>query len=387
MEWAGSRGPLRFDRFMRVALTDPAHGYYTAGPERTGRNGDFITSPEISAAFGECLGVQIAEMLARIGPGPRTIVELGAGNGSLALDVVRRLPPELADLTVLLVEASSERRASQRRLFERHAPVGCRLTQAASLEEARRLAPGPLTGVVYSNEYFDALPVRVVRRSGETLEELFVATGDERLVPAWQPAEERLRVEAARWGAAPADGVTAELGLEAAAAASEIASWIGDGYHLIVDYGWPAAELYAPELRPSGTLLAYSEHRTNEEIFEQVGRQDLTAHVNFSALEDAGAAQGLVTEGFTTQDRFLVALGLADRIVQLAASMDPAAIRKRLSLMMLMHPSGMGRTFKILVQSRGVRRQPLLAGLADPFARPVEGAEPAALGQPSFQRP
>jgi SAM-dependent MidA family methyltransferase len=145
------------------------------------------------------------------------------------------------------------------------------------------------------------------------------------------------------------------------------------GFSFVIDYGDRAGRLYDSDARPAGTLMAYHRHRASEDPFVRVGAQDLTAHVNFSAIEDASAAEGLATIGLTTQHRFLIALGLADRIADLSSSSTPVDVRRRLAMMSLIHPEGMGGIFRVLVQGKGVGPAPL-RGLQDPFA--PSGASP-----------
>lgn len=370
-------GPISFARFMHLALNHPAYGYYSTGPERIGRSGDFITSPEVSAVFGECIAAQILEMDRLLDGGPLTLVELGPGTGRLAEDILTALRAGdrgtgAADrvvqrLTFILVESSAGLRAAQRARLEDRAG-GTHIAWARAVEEAVALAGGKIRGVVLSNEFFDVLPVHVVVRREGTLYEKHVGISDdafdEVLVPVG-PGE--LLDYATRYGVAPADGMEAEIGLEAMRVAGVIADGLEAGFHMAIDYGDEAKTLYS-RLRPRGTLLSYSGHRTNERFLDRPGMQDITAHVNFTALIDAGQARGLRTAGLTTQDRFLLAFGIADRIATLAASTDPADIRRRLSLMMLIHPEGMGRTFKILLQHKGLAKPPALTGLTDPFS-------------------
>lgn len=364
-------GPIPFDRFMDQALHHPSLGYYARGPERLGPGGDFITSPEISAAFGECLASQIAEMDRLLGREPFTLVELGAGSGRLAEDILSAFASGAAGdlperLTLLLVERSERMRGANHRL-EGH-PGARRVLTAASLEEATRAVGGGIRGAVISNEFFDALPTHIVARRDGRLHELLVglASSGDRLAPVHRLVEDAdLLAYAERYRVAPEEGMEAEICLEALTQLRRIALCLERGFHLCVDYGHPADELYSGR-RPRGTLLAYRRHTVSEEFLERVGEQDLTAHVNFTALIEEGREAGLDSAGLTTQDRFLISLGLAGRIAQLAGQKDAAAIRRRLSLMALIHPEGMGGTFRVLIQYKGIKR-PALTGLLDPY--------------------
>ena len=307
---------------MSIALHHPEVGYYAGESERIGRQGDFITSPEVSASFGECLALQVTEMDRLLGGGPFTLVELGAGSGRLAEDMLRTFAgSDLSSrLTVILVEHGRRMGLQQRRRLE-----GChgavRVVHAGSLAEASDLVGGGIEGAIVSNELFDALPVhRVVRRQGSLLEAHVTLSREDppRFETVLLPVDDPALLEySVRYGVAGEEGMEAEIGLEALRLIREIAQCLRRGFHLAVDYGHSARELYS-SLHSRGTLLAYSRHTANEDFFERVGQQDMTSHVNFSALIDQGRLLGLHTAGLTSQDRFLVSFGLAEKIVRLA---------------------------------------------------------------------
>jgi SAM-dependent MidA family methyltransferase len=372
-------GPITFEEYMALALYHPDKGYYAARAGRIGRRGDFITSPEVSPAFGGCIALQLIEMDRQLGSGPFTLVELGAGSGRLAGDILSGLAADpMTDLpsrlTLILVETSPALREESKTRLDGHGGAR-RILSAGSLDEAVERAGGAIGGAVISNELFDALPVRIVRRAGGQLLEKCVDVARDaepgsgcRLVETLMPVEDTaLLAYAERYGVAREEGTETEVGLQAARLVRQIATGLERGFHLAIDYGYEAEELYSPA-RSRGTLLAYWRHRTNEEVLERVGEQDLTAHVNFSALIDEGRAGGLETAGLTTQDRFLLAFDLADRIEKLAGATDPSSIRERLSLISLIHPEGMGRTFRMLFQYKGIPT-PDLTGLRDPYAQ------------------
>lgn len=369
-------GPIPFDAFMDLALYGEQGGYYERGPAAIGPAGDFYTASEVSAAFGEVLAEQIAECLSLLGAGTFDLVELGAGKGTMAADILARLQDRHASLyrrlTYWILDRSRGMREAQERVLRPHMESG-KVRWAIGPEDTRE---GGIVGCIVANEFYDALPVRVVTRAAGALVERRVGLAGAPPRPAWAdaPAENReLIAYAETYGLAPRDGVVAEAGLAAQAYAARAARALRRGFQIVIDYGDRAASLYDPAVRPAGTLLAYSGHQIFDDPFVRIGEQDLTAHVNFSALEDAGREEGLVSLGFTTQDRFLIALGLADRITALASSPDPADIRRRLAMMALIHPEVMGRAFRVLVQAKGVPAA-RLTGLQDPFARAfVEG--------------
>jgi len=372
------RGSIPFDEFMDAALYAPHGGYYERGAAVLGRAGDFYTASDASSAFGEMLAEQIAECQGYCGPGSFDIVELGAGKGTLAADLLGRLLARhgalYRRLNYWIVEKSAAMRSSQRDVLSGRALEG-KIRWADSIEQVR---PGGVVGCVLANELYDALPVKLVTRRDGRLHERGVgidaATGGLCFTDA--PAEDpALLAYAEAYGLAPVEGSVAEAGLAAQELARRVARALRRGFALVIDYGDRAERLYDPAVRPAGTLMAYHRHRASEDPFVRVGAQDLTAHVNFSALEDASAREGLQTLGLTTQHRFLIALGLADRIAELSSSSAPADVRRRLAMMSLIHPEGMGGIFRVLVQGKGVASVSL-RGLADPFA--PAGASPWA---------
>ena len=356
-------GPISFARFMDLALYHPAYGYYASGTGRIGTEGDFFTASDVGNAFGRCMARQIIDIDGRIGPlDPFDVVEVGAGRGLLArdvLDAIGELQPDLARrLRYIMVDRSESmrERAAQR------------------VPEARVLAPEELDdghqGCLLAVELFDALPVHRVRRRGAALVEVLVdveASG--RLVEREAPASDELLEASRRYGAAPEDEMEAEIALGAAHQLERLAGAMEKGVMIVVDYGMPAAALYDRERR-RGTLLAYHGHTTNEDYLSRAGEQDLTAHVNFTALEDRARECGMDVLGLTTQDRFLVANGVLEEFDQpdLQTARDPRRVKRRLQAMQLIHPGGMGRTFRVLMLSKGCDVPVGLSGLDDPFS-------------------
>jgi SAM-dependent MidA family methyltransferase len=354
-------GPLCFARFMDLALHHPEHGYYAGGERRLGPQGDFFTASDLGPAFGRALARQIVEVAEHCGEAaqPFEVIEFGAGRGLLAQDVLEALDREAPALAARTRYTMVERSAAMREAARARVP-------AARVLAPGRLDPAP-AGCVVAVELFDALPVHRLRRRASELVELRVgrdALG--RLVDVEAEPCAEASAWATRYSAAADEGTEAEAACGAAALLAELAAAIECGVCLVIDYGDRADRLYTAE-RPRGTLLAYHAHRTSEEFFERVGRQDLTAHVNFSALEDAAHELGLDMLGVTTQDRFLIGNGLLEEFE--GAERDPRAVRRRLQALQLLHPFGMGRAFRVLALSKGLDPPPRLGGLVDPFAR------------------
>jgi len=355
-------GQLSFARFMELALYDPNDGYYARGAERLGQQGDFFTASDAGRGFGRSIARQILEIDQLAGaPDPFHVVEFGAGRGLLArdvLDALQELDSSLAERAQYLMV---DRSTSMRRTSSEREP------------RARAVAPGELEGgllgCILAVELFDALPVHRLRRRGGKLLEVRVDLDEAGgLIEREAEADPVVAALAARYGAAADEGSEAEVAPGLAEQLGRMQRVLERGVLILVDYGYPAAELYGSSRR-RGTLLAYHEHSTNEQYLERVGEQDLTAHVNFTALEDCARELGLTVLGLTTQDRFLVANGILDYFEQRERedSYDPRRVKERLQAMQLIHPLGMGRTFKVLMLAKGWLPPPELTGMRDPF--------------------
>lgn len=348
---------------MDLALHHPRLGYYAQGEGRLGPSGDFVTASDAGDAFGEAVARQLVELDARLGHAdPFHLVELGCGRGLMArhvLDSLARRQPELrARLRTVLVDASP----------------GMREAAAVRVPEASVVAPEEplrgLAGCVVAVELFDALPVYRIRRREGALHEIGVGLdAADALVEVEIPLAPQVSALAERYGAASEEGDEAEVcpALERVTAA--IGAMLERGFLLVVDYGHDAATLYGPR-HAAGTLLAYHRHRVHEDVLARPGLQDLTAHVNFSHLVDAGAEQGLRLLGRTTQDRFLIANGILERFTEAdeGAWASASQVARRRAALQLIHPDGMGRRFQVLLLGKGPVGEGPLAGLADPFA-------------------
>jgi len=304
-------GPIPFRRFMEVALYHPEHGYYRRPRDPFGKEGDFFTAEQIQPVFGILIASCIRELYRAMGEPPEfTVVELGPGRGEMA-------------------EALSE---------WRYLPV-----------DIGTAMPDSVQGVVFSNEFFDALPVDAATFEGGAFRQQRVALEDgafrwQNTGPVSEEADRYLRC----YYAAPEEGRWYEVGLEALRWAGRIAKTLTKGYVLTIDYGYTRAE---SGRFPAGTLMSYHRHTAREDVFTDPGRRDITAHVNFTALEEAGAARGLATERFETLAQTLLAAGAADQFAAALAGNDE--LRRRLQLKTLLF--GMGETFRVLLQRREPR--------------------------------
>jgi SAM-dependent MidA family methyltransferase len=372
-EIAAAGGRISFARFMDLALYHPRWGYYLAPERRAGRPGDFLTAPETHPFFGITLARQIAECWERLGrPRPFVVREYGAGSGGLAWDIVAGLSQEApecrAALEYRLVEPNRHRLEQALAAFAEGGldNVVRGETLAAGAE------PEPIVGVILANEVADALGVhRLIWRGGRLREGWVVWTGE-----AFAAAEGELSPEAAaaepermlrEHGIALAEGDRIEISPAAAAWFAAAARGLRRGYAIVIDYGYPAPELYRAH-RLGGTVRAYRAHTVSDDPFAYVGEQDLTAHVDFSALRRAGETAGLAFAGQTTQGAFLASLGLGDLLVSLgndATTALPAYLAAQAAIVRLIDPGGMGR-FGVLIMAGDAPVAPPLRGFAIP---------------------
>jgi SAM-dependent MidA family methyltransferase len=362
------RGPIPFADFMALALGHPGGGYYTGPAARPTRAGDFLTAPELHPIFGATLARQVAEAWERLGrPSPFTLLEYGAGGGTLALAVLGGLRDDGSPLASALryapVELNEHRRADLR---ERAAAVGLPLVDPAGLDTA------PAPGFVVANEFLDALPVHVLEVGEGRAREVHVGIGcdgafEEVLGELSSPAvAERLAaLEAA--GVELLEGQRLEVRPAVGPWATEVGRRVTTGLVLVLDYGAPAVELYAPRRR-AGTLMTYRAHVADGALdapFHDVGERDLTAHVDTTALAAALADAGLDVLGETSQAELLVGCGLEDLLqrAQAGATTATAALELRSSVRRLLDPRHLGG-FRAVVAGRGLANDPPLRALA-----------------------
>jgi SAM-dependent MidA family methyltransferase len=356
------RGPITFADYMEACLYHPQYGYYTKAAQ--GAKRDYFTNADVSPLFGRLLARQFEEMWTILGhPDPLYLVEAGAGSGALAkaaLDFVEEgFPGFYAALRYIAVEKSETRRAAAAPLLEKHILRGhCEL--AAVL-------PGEIReGCIFSNELLDALPVHLVVQDRGQLQELYVAAHDGQFrLEAGPPSSKRLPDYFARQGIALGEGQQAEVCLAACDWIRDAGSRLPRGFVMTIDYGREARELY-DERHMRGTLLAYQNHLASEECFRAPGDQDLTAHVNFTALDVWGAETALARVGLTTQSNFLLALARKSNFADIDATgfAESEKGRQRLLFKTLINPEGMGEAFQVLIQQKGLNGPaPALAGL------------------------
>jgi SAM-dependent MidA family methyltransferase len=354
-----AHGPITFAEYMEACLYHPEHGYY-AKPKQDARR-DYFTSVDVSPLFGRLIARQFYEMWTLLDrPDPFWLVEGGAGTGALAGQILDFAAESLSDfyaaLRYVAMERSSVRRAAHAESLATHASNG-RLISSAGLPEE---IP---SGCIFSNEMLDALPVhRVVRENG-AMRELYVAVREngfrEEIGP---PSSPSVGEYFAKQGITLQEQQQAEACLAACQWIEAASRKLARGFVLTIDYGREARELY-DERHMRGTLLAYARHRASEDYFRAPGEQDLTAHVNFTALDLWGRRGGLIRTGLTTQTNFLLALARHAHLEDLRAEgkTEQEQMRSRLLFKTLIHPEGMGETFQVLAQHKGIE-SPRLAG-------------------------
>jgi SAM-dependent MidA family methyltransferase len=360
-----ARGPIPFARFMEVALYDPERGYYRSTAARPGRGGDFLTAPEAHPIFGHAVARQLDDVWRQLGEPSRFAVrEHGAGSGALATAALRGLAADGSGLARAIRWRSVEIEPGRtEELADRLGAAGF----GAVLEPDE---DGPIEGVVLANEVLDALPThRVIGRAGELQEVLVGLSGggegdtfvDVEAAPSTPALADRLTAE----GVALAEGQRAEVCLAVDGWVAAAADGLRRGVLLLIDYGHPAAELYDPRRRMAGTLATYLRHTVGDDPYRAIGRQDLTAHVDVTAVERAAASAGLSHIGTTTQAEFLDALGAGELLVALqtapGATLE-AYLEARSALVRMIDPAAMGR-FRVMAFGRGLPGGTSLQGL------------------------
>ena len=352
-------GPIPFSKFMEACLYHPEYGYYMTTRQRIGREGDFFTSSSVHALFGQLIARQLHQMWEILGcPLNFVIAEQGAGEGHLCLDVLSALETDFPEFYSLLcyriVEISAVNRARQAQLLSRH-------QKAVSWCQQGDLAG--MIGCYLSNELIDAFPVHLVEKRDGKLLEVYVAfengTFHEVLL---DPSTDELSNYLVWMDVDLAEGNRTEINLLAPSWLRAVAGLLRSGFILTIDYGYLAGDFYAP-WRTTGTLMSYYQHTSGENPYIRLGEQDLTAHVNFSALRKSGEESGLQQLFYGDQCKFLLGLGFVDALLQAQAreQVPHRAQALRLTLKNLILPDGgMGEIFKVLIQGKNVGPQNLL---------------------------
>ncbi len=352
-------GAVPFDRYMEMVLYAPGLGYYTAGARKFGAAGDFVTAPEISPVFGRCLARQARQVLASLGDGD--LLEFGAGTGALAADLLAELEilgslPE----RYLILDVSPDLQQRQRET------VAARIPHLAErITWLQGSPPEGFRGLVVANELLDAMPVHRFRVEPEGISEQYVTWREGRFHLCWQaPLEAELERAVLDLRMELEPGYESEINLRARPWMRQLSRTLEAGAAILIDYGYPRTEYYHPQ-RGGGTLMCHYRHFAHPDPLVYPGLQDITAHVDFTALAEAAQEADLTVGGYTTQAYFLMGCGLE----QVMGSLDPGDDGGYLDLVQgvkrLTLPTEMGERFKVLALTRGLE-QPLVGfGIRD----------------------
>ncbi len=348
-EIAAGGGWIAFSRYMELALYAPGLGYYSAGAAKFGAAGDFVTAPELSPLFGRTLARQAAQVLELTGG---EVLELGAGSGRLALDLLRELE-RLGTLPVRyhILEVSADLRERQRALIGEAAPH--LLERVAWLDTL----PASFSGVILGNEVLDAMPAALVRWQEDAVYERGVESDGNEFQWSERPLAPGPLLDAARALELPA-GYLSEINLAAAALVAGLARCLQSGALLLIDYGFGESEYYHPQ-RSQGTLMCHYRHHAHADPFFLPGLQDITAHVDFSRIARAATAGGLELLGYTTQAAFLINCGITQLLSETPVEDVSTYLPLTNQAQRLLSPAEMGELFKVIALGKGLG-EPLL---------------------------
>lgn len=354
IERINREGPITFRDFMEAALYDPELGYYNTRRLKIGAAGDYYTSSNVHPAFGAVLAQALIELWVDY---PLTLVEIGAGTGQLAFDILSAIrdenPEVFENLTYIIVESSPYMIENQKQRLE---SFGDRVRW----RELHELERAPIQGIAFSNEVVDAMPVHRIRLANGAFEEQYVTassepgeSGDMRLRLDWgRLSSERLNNYAIGMDVTLTEGQVVELNLEALRWLARMSRAISHGFLVTIDYGDTVQRLWSPD-RKQGTLRCFHEHHLIDSPLERIGEQDMTASVNFTALIDYGRDFGFQLLSLERQTAFLIRMGLIDRIDswhERGQALDD--LKERLAVKNLFVPGGISDSFRVLVQRR-----------------------------------
>ena len=352
-----AQGAIRFYDYMNMALYEPGLGYYSGGLHKFGQAGDFITAPEVSPLFGQCLAGQFAEIsrqFASGNPDPVSLLELGAGSGRLAVDMLQRLE-QLGCLpeTYYILELSAELQQRQRQLLEAAVPqLMSRIVWLGSIEQVAANS----NMVIVANEVLDAMPLELFRFNAGQAESLNINCSEGQLRPQFVPADDEvcryLAAVSQRSGVVFSDGYQSEFNPAIQGWLQTLEERFERLVMLLIDYGYNEQEYYHPE-RAEGTLMCYYRHRAHSDFLWWPGLQDITAYVNFTDVAYSADAVGLSVSGYTTQAAFLLANGLSELHAQQVSDDLQQQIKLSQQIKTLTLPSEMGERFKVMALTKG----------------------------------
>ena len=343
-EIEASGGSISFKRYMEMALYQPGLGYYVAGTHKLGAQGDFITAPEISPLYSQCIANQCAEILSKVGG---CVLELGAGSGIMAADILLELEKQnQLPEKYFILDLSPDLIQRQQQTLQKHA--------AHLLERVEWLSslPTEFNGVIIANEVLDAMPVSVFTQHEDNVYEHHVINENNKLLEQLKPANKKLKQQVLSLNI-PEDATpyTSELNPNIEAWLKSLSDSLKTGVILLVDYGYPRSEYYLPE-RNKGTLICHYQHMVNEAPLYYPGLQDITASVDFTAMAEAADTAGLTVAGFTTQAGFLTNAGLEKYFMQALDKSPDDQYKLAQQVRTLSLPSEMGERFKCIALSK-----------------------------------
>ena len=342
---AAEGGHIDFAHFMELALYAPGLGYYSAGSRKFGEAGDFVTAPEVSSLFSRSLARQCHEVLSRIGG---DILEFGAGSGTMAADILAEL--EALDTLpehYFILEISADLRQRQRETINEKIP------QLAERVVWLDALPESFEGVVLGNEVLDAMPVHRFRIDDGEPRELVVVWDGERFALDESAVDAALytRLQALQTEFALDEGYESEINLMAEEWVAGLGGWLKRGVALLIDYGFPRTEYYHPQ-RSGGTLMCHYRHRAHDDALTLIGLQDITAHVDFTAMAEAAVGAGLSVRGFANQANFLIGCGLTEILAaEEGDTRTPLSLAAEVKTLTL--PAEMGELFKVIALTKG----------------------------------
>lgn len=338
-------GWIDFARYMHLALYTPDLGYYSHLSKKFGEAGDFITAPEISSLFGACLAQQIAPILKET---QGQLLELGAGSGKLALDILTHLDKlECAPTEYLILEVSAGLREKQQARLKAELPEHL-FNKIKWLDSI----PTNISGCIIANEVLDALPVHIVHQRDGQLYERGVSLSAQQLIWSEQPLSDKHLLSLAENLKLPNDYIT-ELTPAATGLINSMAQTLQHGAMLWIDYGFSEAEYYHPQRR-QGTLMCHYQHHSHDNPLLYPGLQDITAHVDFTAVAKAGLDCGLTLEGYTSQAQFLINCGITEQLSQTPAENVSKYLPLAAQAQKLLSPAEMGELFKVIGFSKAL---------------------------------
>jgi len=337
-------GPISFRDFMEMALYYPGMGYYTSEKDKIGKQGDYYTSPVLSSLYGQMIGRQLEEMWHIMNKEPISLVEYGAGTGALCFDILGYLKKNVdlyEGLRYCIIEKSEVMKQKEQALLNE---------KVEWLDNINDITG--FTGCVLSNEVIDNYPVHLVIMDDELME-VFVDYTNE-FVEVHRPASKEIKNYLAQQNISLPNGYRTEINLQAVQWIKEIARSLKRGFVITIDYGFLCHELYSAE-RNTGTLACYYKHCVTDLPYCNIGQQDITAHVNFSALTTWGKKYGLDCTGFCNQNYFLRSLGLANHLRKIELENDNKEYLFQINKLLI----ETGNKFKVLIQQKGIKSKEL----------------------------